>query len=197
MVIGEVKKDHPEVDFSGRGVYPAEDHVSPGEARIHQSYTYFTWRNTKHELTEYFTRADPNRQCASIFARTCGRTRRISSPSISSIGGRPAFMTRLVLAATLGRQLWNLWPGFRACRTPSRASPAAKNIWIRKNTRFDNGNRTSPDSLSEFIARVNRIRRENRRCSTTESALPRHRLTSKSLLIQQTNRDRSILLSSS
>ena len=65
-----------------------------------QSYTYFTWKNTKAELTEYLTELTA-RAGRSTSGRTSSRTRRTSSTSTSSAGGRPAFEARLVLAATL------------------------------------------------------------------------------------------------
>ena len=54
-----------------------------------QSYTYFTWRNTKQELTEYFTELDARPRAASTSGRTAGRTRRTSCPSTCSTAAGP------------------------------------------------------------------------------------------------------------
>ncbi len=76
-----------------------------------QSYTYFTWRNTKHELTEYFTELTQG-PGASTSGPTAGRTRRTSCPSTCSSAAAPAFMARLVLAATLAANYGIYGPAF-------------------------------------------------------------------------------------
>ena len=80
-----------------------------------QSYTYFTWRNTKRELTDYFTELTRNRSARIFSPEPWPNTPDILHEYLQ-FGGRPAFMARLVLAATLERQLWHLWSGFRAVR---------------------------------------------------------------------------------
>ena len=77
-----------------------------------QSYTYFTWRNTKHELTEYFTELDAGAGRASTSGPTSGRTRRTSCTS--TCRRRPAGVHRraLVLAATLAASYGIYGPAF-------------------------------------------------------------------------------------
>ena len=93
-----------------------------------QSYTYFTWRNTKHELTEYFTELTQARAREYFRPELSGRTRRTSCTEYLQYGGRPAFMARLVLAATLGANYGIYGPAFellraRAARAGQRGIP--------------------------------------------------------------------------
>ena len=84
-----------------------------------QSYTYFTWRNTKHELTDYFTELThgPGRE---YFRPNCWPNTPDILPEYLQFGGRAAFMARLVLAATLCGELRHLRPGVRAARSTPR-----------------------------------------------------------------------------
>ena len=79
-----------------------------------QSYTYFTWRNTKAELDRVLHRADADRRCASTCGRTSSPTRPTSCTSTCSTAGAPAFQARLVLAATLGAS-YGIYSGFELC----------------------------------------------------------------------------------
>ena len=126
-----------------------------------QSYTYFTWRNAKWELTRVLDGAHARRRSATTSGPTSGRTRRTSCPSICSTGGRPAFVIRARPGGDAGRQLRHLRPGVRARREPRRASRAARSTSTRRSTRSGTGTSTTPRACSDLIARVNRIRREN------------------------------------
>ena len=76
-----------------------------------QSYTYFTWRNTKAELTEYFTELTQTRGAASIFRPNFWPNTPDILPGICRRADRTAFMSRLVLAATLSCELRNVRAG--------------------------------------------------------------------------------------
>ena len=123
-----------------------------------QSYTYFTWRNTKAELTEYFTELTqtPVREYMrpNLFANT---------PDILheflQHGGRPAFQIRLVLAATLGAA-YGIYSGFElAEHVPVK--PGSEEYLDSEKYQIRVRNFDDPRSLSELIARMNRIRREH------------------------------------
>jgi starch synthase (maltosyl-transferring) len=121
-----------------------------------QSYTYFTWRNTKQELTDYFTelRRGPG---ATTFGPMCGRTRPTSCtrPAV----GLRAVRGKLVLAATLSANYGIYGPTYELMES-RRANPGARNTWIPRNTSCALEPRPA-DSLWPLIARMNRIRREN------------------------------------
>ena len=78
-----------------------------------QSYTYFSWRNTKQELTEYFT------ELATTDVKDYFRPHLfVNTPDINpyflQTSGRPGFLIRAALAATLSG-LWGLYSGFELC----------------------------------------------------------------------------------
>ncbi|MCZ9353498.1 alpha-1,4-glucan--maltose-1-phosphate maltosyltransferase, partial [Streptomyces mutabilis] len=117
-VIGEINHADPDVIFLAEAfTRPAMMHTL-AQIGFQQSYTYFTWRNTKRELTEYLT--ELSGEAASymrpnFFANT---------PDILHAylqhGGRPAFEVRAVLAATLS-PTWGIYSGYELCEnTPLR-----------------------------------------------------------------------------
>ena len=117
-VIAEINRTDPDVIFLAEAfTRPAMMHTL---ARIgfQQSYTYFTWRNTKHELTEYLTELSGE---AAAYMRP---NFFVNTPDILHAylqhGGRPAFETRAVLAATLSPS-WGMYAGYELCE----ATPAA------------------------------------------------------------------------
>jgi starch synthase (maltosyl-transferring) len=123
-----------------------------------QSYTYFTWRNTKADLTAYLTELTqgPARDYmrGNLFANT---------PDILheylQTGGRPAFQSRLVLAATLAGSYGVYGPPFELC--VETAVPGTEEYLDSEKYQVRHWKLDAPESLSDLIARVNAIRREN------------------------------------
>ncbi|MDQ0811087.1 starch synthase (maltosyl-transferring) [Streptomyces sp. B3I7] len=117
-VIGEINGRDPDVLFLAEAfTRPAMMHTL-GAVGFQQSYTYFTWRTTKEELTEYLTELSGEAAAymrPNFFANT---------PDILHAylqhGGRPAFAVRAVLAATLS-PTWGIYSGYELCEnTPLR-----------------------------------------------------------------------------
>ncbi|MER6066285.1 alpha-1,4-glucan--maltose-1-phosphate maltosyltransferase [Streptomyces sp. NPDC001792] len=117
-VIGDINASDPDVIFLAEAfTRPAMMHTL-AQIGFQQSYTYFTWRNSKEELTEYLS--ELSGEAASymrpnFFANT---------PDILHAylqhGGRPAFEVRAVLAATLS-SAWGIYSGYELCEnTPLR-----------------------------------------------------------------------------
>jgi len=124
-----------------------------------QSYTYFAWRNTKWELTEYF------RELTQTEAREFFRPNLwANTPDILTeylqMGGRSAFMARLVLAATLGANYGIYGPAFELCENRPK-EPGSEEYLDSEKYEIRHWDIDREDSLKDFIARVNRIRREN------------------------------------
>ncbi|MFF7331164.1 alpha-glucosidase C-terminal domain-containing protein, partial [Streptomyces sp. NPDC008150] len=89
-----------------------------GQIGFQQSYTYFTWRNTKQELTEYLTELS-GEAAASMRPNFFANTPDILHEYLQH-GGRPAFEVRAVLAATLS-PTWGIYSGYELCEnTPLR-----------------------------------------------------------------------------
>src|SRR5690606_11906193 len=124
-----------------------------------QSYTYFTWRNSKHEITEYFTELT-RPPVADFFRPSLWPNTPDILPEHLQFGGRGAFMSRLVLAATLGASYGIYGPAFELMEHVAREPGSEEYLDSEKyQIRFWDLERA--DSLREFIARVNRIRAEN------------------------------------
>ncbi|MEU1791175.1 alpha-1,4-glucan--maltose-1-phosphate maltosyltransferase [Streptomyces sparsogenes] len=117
-VIGDINRTDPDVIFLAEAfTRPAMMHTL-GAIGFQQSYTYFTWRNTKQELTDYLTE---------LSGEAAGYMRPnlfVNTPDILHAylqeGGRPAFEARAVLAATLS-PTWGVYAGYELCEnTPLR-----------------------------------------------------------------------------
>jgi starch synthase (maltosyl-transferring) len=157
-LIHEVRAAHPDVIFLAEAFTRPKVMRTLAKSGFAQSYSYFTWRNTKAEITDYFTeltRTDAREYMrANLFANT---------PDILSeylqFGGRAAFQARLVLAATLGASYGIYGPAFELCE--ARAGPGTEEYLDSEKYQLRHWDLERPESLRAFIARVNAIRREN------------------------------------
>lgn len=156
-LIGAVRKEHPEVIFLSEAFTRPKLMFRLAKLGFSQSYTYFTWRNTKHELTSYFT------ELTRRDVRDCFRpnlwpnTPDILNHYLQS-GGRPAFVARLVLAATLGPSYGIYGPAFELMEATPR-SPGSEEYLHSEKYEVRRWDLDRPDSLRHVIARVNGIRR--------------------------------------
>jgi starch synthase (maltosyl-transferring) len=158
-VIGEVKKEHGEVLFLAEAF--TRPHVMYRLAKLgfSQSYTYFTWRNTKQELTDYFTELTQTEVREYFRPNLWPNTPDILSEFLQ-VGGRPAFMIRLILAATLGSSYGIYGPAFELCEnTPVRAG--SEEYLNSEKYELKHRDLHSAWSLQDIISRINRIRKEN------------------------------------
>lgn len=158
-LIGEIKRDHPEVLFLAEAFTRPKVMHRLAKLGFSQSYTYFTWRNTKKELIVYFTELTQS-ESREYFRPNCWPNTPDILPAYLQFGGRPAFMTRLVLAATLCSNYGIYGPAFELTeRKPLTAD--SEEYKDSEKYQLRQWDLAHPDSLSEFIARVNRIRNEN------------------------------------
>jgi starch synthase (maltosyl-transferring) len=132
--------------------------MSLAKAGFTQSYTYFTWRNSKRELIEYLE--ELSRPPVSDFFRPnfFTNTPDILSPVLQRYG-RPAFKMRLVLAATLS-PCYGIYSGYELCE--NRAVPGTEEYLNSEKYEIRTRDWHAPGNINEFIARLNAIRRENR-----------------------------------
>jgi starch synthase (maltosyl-transferring) len=124
-----------------------------------QSYTYFTWRNTKQELTAYFTELAQGPGREYFRPNAWPNTPDILNEYLHG-GQRAAFMARLVLAATLAANYGIYGPAFELLEGEPR-EPGSEEYRDSEKYQLRHWDLDRPDSLRAFIARVNRIRREN------------------------------------
>jgi starch synthase (maltosyl-transferring) len=158
-MIGEVKRAHPEVIFLSEAFTRPKVMYRLAKAGFSQSYTYFAWRNTTWELSQYFTelRSAPIRDL--LRPNLWPNTPDILTEYLQT-GGRPAFAARLVLAATLGASYGIYGPAFELCESRAK-EPGSEEYLDSEKYQIRTWLRESPDSLRELIALVNKVRREN------------------------------------
>ncbi|MEU5807242.1 alpha-1,4-glucan--maltose-1-phosphate maltosyltransferase [Streptomyces sp. NPDC047718] len=118
-VIADINRTDPDVIFLAEAfTRPAMMHALAAIG-FQQSYTYFTWRNTKAELTEYVTELSGTRSASVMRPNFFVNTPDILHAYLQK-GGRPAFEVRAVLAATLS-PTWGVYAGYELCEnTPVR-----------------------------------------------------------------------------
>jgi starch synthase (maltosyl-transferring) len=157
-IIREIKKDHPDAIFLAEAFTRPKIMYWLAKAGFSQSYTYFAWRNTKYELTEYFSAI--MKPPISDFLRPNAWP---NTPDILTeylqYGGRPAFLIRLILAATLSANYGIYGPAFERLVHDAR-EPGSEEY--RDSEKYEVKQwPLSSDDLSAMIAVVNRVRREN------------------------------------
>jgi starch synthase (maltosyl-transferring) len=157
--IEEIKREHPDVFFLAEAFTRPKVMYELAKLGFTQSYTYFAWRNTKWELTQYFTELTQSEVREFFRPSLWLNTPDILTEYLQS-GGRPAFMIRLVLAATLGASYGIYGPAFELCEYRPR-EPGSEEYLDSEKYEIRQWDITRSDSLREIIARVNRIRREN------------------------------------
>ncbi len=154
----DIKRHHPDTIFLSEAFTRPKVMRYLAKSGFSQSYTYFTWRNAKDELIEYFTeltRTDVREYMRpNLFANT---------PDILheylQHGGRPAFQVRLVLAATLGAS-YGIYSGYELCENVP-VKPGSEEYLDSEKYQIRLRDYDDPASLSELIGRVNAIRREH------------------------------------
>jgi starch synthase (maltosyl-transferring) len=163
-LIEEIKRDYPDVIFLSEAFTRPKVMYHLAKAGFTQSYTYFTWRNTKREFIEYLTELTQT-EVREYFRPNFWPNTPDILPEHLQFGGRPAFMMRLVLAATLSSNYGIYGPVFELC--VSEALPGKEEYLNSEKYEIRYWDWDQPGNLKDFIARVNRIRRENPALQTT------------------------------
>ena len=156
--LADIKRRHPDTIFLSEAFTRPKVMRYLAKSGFSQSYTYFTWRNTKQELTEYFTeltRTDVREYMRpNLFANT---------PDILheylQHGGRPAFQIRLILAATLGAT-YGIYSGYELAENVP-VKPGSEEYLDSEKYQIRLRNYEDPHSLAEMIRRINAIRRDH------------------------------------
>ena len=157
--IARVQAQHPEAIFLAEAFTRPKVMHRLAKLGFTQSYTYFTWRNTRHELTEYFTELahGPGRD---YFRPNAWPNTPDILPEVLQVGGRGAFMARVVLAATLSANYGLYGPAYELLEHQPR-EPGSEEYLHSEKYQLRHWDLAHPDSLAGFIAVLNIARREN------------------------------------
>ena len=156
-VLGTIKERHPETVFLAEAFTRPHVMNRLAKAGFSQSYTYFTWRNTKQELTDYFSELTQTEVREYLRPNLWPNTPDIL-PEFLQIGGRPAFMVRLILAATLAASYGIYGPAFELCEN-APLEPGSEEYLDSEKYELKSRDLHNAVSLKDFLARVNRIRK--------------------------------------
>jgi len=157
-LIEEVRRDHPETIFLAEAFTRPKMMKFLAKAGFNQSYTYFTWRNTRRDLLQYLeelTQTDMKYYFRGNFF--------VNTPDILheylQRGGRPGFKIRLALAATLS-SVYGIYSGFEFMENTPLHEGSEEYLDSEKyEIKVRDWN--NPNNIKDYIARVNRIRRDN------------------------------------
>jgi len=157
--ITELKREYPDAIFLAEAFTRPKVMHRLAKLGFTQSYTYFAWRNAKHELTEYFTglTQGPGRE---YFRPNAWPNTPDILTEYLQFGGRPAFIVRLVLAATLAASYGIYGPAFELLEAAPR-EPGTEDYLDSEKYQIRAWNLEAAHSLSDLIARVNKARRDN------------------------------------
>jgi starch synthase (maltosyl-transferring) len=156
-LIEDVRGRHPDTLFLSEAFTRPRVMFRLAKLGFSQSYTYFTWRNTKQELTDYFTELKTRRD---YFRPNLWPNTPDILHEYLQTGGRPAFMARAALAATLGASYGIYGPAFELLEHEAREAGSEE---YRDSEKYEIRvwDLERAGSLRDFLARLNAIRRAN------------------------------------
>jgi starch synthase (maltosyl-transferring) len=156
-MIADVQLRHPETVFLAEAFTRPKVMKELAKLGFSQSYTYFTWRNFKTELTDYCTELAYSEMAEYLRPNFFANTPDILPPFLQP-GGRPAFRIRLILAATLS-SAYGIYSGFELCENaalPGREEYADSEKYQIRVRDWD-----APGNIKADITQINAIRRDN------------------------------------
>jgi len=157
-LIARVREKYPDTILLAEAFTRPKMMKELAKAGFSQSYTYFTWRNTKQELTEYLTELTQTEMREYFRGNLWPNTPDILSPYLQD-GGRPAFIIRAVLAATLS-PLYGIYSGYELCE--NETLPEREEYLDSEKYQFKERDWDAPGNIKDWITRLNEIRRTNR-----------------------------------
>ncbi|NJP04234.1 MAG: alpha-1,4-glucan--maltose-1-phosphate maltosyltransferase [Chloroflexaceae bacterium] len=157
--IQEIRQQHPNVIFLSEAFTRPKVMYRLAKLGFTQSYTYFAWRNDKAGLIEYLTELTQGPAKEFFRPNFWPNTPDILNEYLQH-GGRPAFMIRLVLAATMTANYGIYGPAYELCVNVPR-EPGSEEYLDSEKYEIKNWNLDSLHSIKSFITQVNKIRREN------------------------------------
>src|SRR2546426_593390 len=166
-MIRDLKKKHPDLIFLSEAFTRPNIMYRLAKLGFTQSYTYFTWRNAKREIIEYFTELTQTEVREYFRPNLWPNTPDILHEYLQK-GGRSAFMARLVLAATLGANYGIYGPAYELGENVPR-EPGSEEYLNSEKYEIKHRDLHDPSSLRAFITKVNEIRKKNPALQSNES----------------------------
>jgi starch synthase (maltosyl-transferring) len=157
-MIASVRARFPDAIFLSEAFTKPKMMKALAKAGYQQSYTYFTWRNTKQEFTEYLTELTQTEMREYFRGNFWPNTPDILPVHLQT-GGRPMFMIRAVLAATL-TSVYGIYSGFELCE--NAPLPGKEEYLDSEKYQWKERDWNAPGNIKDWITRINRIRQENR-----------------------------------
>jgi len=157
-MISEIQKEYPDVIFLAEAFTRPKMMKSLAKLGYTQSYTYFTWRNSKWDLTQYLTELTQTEMKYYFRANFFPNTPDIL-PTFLQTGGRPAFLIRAVLAATL-TTVYGIYSGFELCENVP--VPGKEEYLNSEKYQFKERDWNAPGNIKDYITKLNNIRNHNR-----------------------------------
>lgn len=157
-VISEIRKEHPDVIFFSEAFTRPKVMYELSMVGFSQSYTYFTWKNFNWELEQYFTEVFGG-EVSDFFRPNLFANTPDILPFVLQTGGRPAFMMRALLAATLS-PLWGIYSGYELCENEALQGREEYLNSEKYEIRQRDWNRAG--NIRDFIAKLNEIRKKSK-----------------------------------
>ena len=156
-LIAEVHGAYPDVIFLSEAFTRPKMMYRLAKTGFSQSYTYFTWRNTKQELADYFSEVTTPAVSDYFRPHLFVNTPDIN-PYFLQTSGRPGFLVRAALAATLSG-LWGMYSGFELCE--AAALPGREEYLDSEKYQIRVRHYDAPGNIAAEVAQLNRVRRDN------------------------------------
>jgi starch synthase (maltosyl-transferring) len=157
--VGDLRRAHPDVILLSEAFTRPRVMERLAKLGFHQSYTYFTWRNTAWELRTYFEELTATGVADFLRPNVWPNTPDILSPYLQE-HGRPAFVIRAVLAATLASAYGVYGPAFELFEHTAR-EPGSEEYLDSEKYEVRHWDLDRPDSLRPLLTRLNAIRRSH------------------------------------
>ena len=156
-LIADIRRDHPDVIFLAEAFTTPKVTYHLAKIGFNQSYTYFTWRNAKYELIDYFSELAHGAPCDVFRPHLFVNTPDIN-PDFLQDAPRSAFLIRAALATTLSG-LWGMYNGFELCE--GRPDARRKEYADSEKYQIVAWDWERPGNIIDEIGKLNRIRSEN------------------------------------
>ncbi len=157
-MIGDMRDKYPEAIFLSEAFTRPKVMYKLAKIGFNQSYTYFTWRNTKQEFIDYLTELTKS-EVREYFRPNFWPNTPDILPQHLQFDGRQEFMKRLVLAATLSSNYGIYGPAFELCI--QEAVPGKEEYYYSEKYEIKHWDWDAPGNLKDFITRINKIRKDN------------------------------------